>query len=160
MISKRLLHLLVVSLLAPSIALSEDIVSGVPAAVVPAVTAVVAAVPEVVAAVPAVVPSVWSLVAQNGTETLGNLYTAACNVASYVPYALKQVTEETKLISQTLGKTPLFTTALLACAGYGVYKLWNLAKSQNVSTQLQERFVQIREQLRREQHQAPRDVRA
>lgn len=94
-----------------------------------------------------VVQSVWQSVQENARGTLVNLWDAGCNVFSFVPYVLKQVTAETKTLSNALKDCPLASTAVVCGAAFGLYKTYKWFQESNVSNVLRERVMQIQERV-------------
>lgn len=92
---------------------------------------------------------VWAIVQANGKEILTNLWAASCNVFSLVPYVLKQVTYETKVVSEALPKTPLLTAGLMCAAGFGAYKLWSYFKDTDAYHRVEDRVHQVHERFQR-----------
>lgn len=85
---------------------------------------VVEAAPIVIAAAPVVAQSVWEGVRENSKEIASNLVQAGANVASYVPYALRQITHEAKVLTNALKDMPITSTALIVAAVYGCWKAY------------------------------------
>lgn len=81
---------------------------------------------------PVVAQSVWGAVRDNTKEIANNVIGAGANVASYVPYALRQITHEVKTLTNALQDMPIVTTALIVAAGYGCWKAYCWFKKPHV----------------------------
>lgn len=88
---------------------------------------------------------VWQAVQENAKQTLDNIWSASCNVMSFVPYVLRQVTHEARVLTHGLQDAPLTTTALMAAAVYGAWKAYSWFKKPDVQQYIQERWVRVRD---------------
>lgn len=76
----------------------------------------------------AVVDTTWQAVQENSSATVQNIWGAVTNLASYIPGTCKQITYETKVLSQAFTQCPLATAVVLSAATYGAWKTYNWLK--------------------------------
>lgn len=115
---------------------------------------VVEAAPIVIAAAPVVAQSIWEGVRENSKEIAHNLVNAGANVASYVPYVLRQITHEAKTLTHALQDMPITSTALLVAAVYGCWKAYSWFRQPEVHQRVMRHCREIRENWSASGHQA------